>query len=95
MPRAAWRDWYSRADWRRKRAHQLHIEPLCCVCAAQGRTTAATVVDHVEPHGGNLTKFLTGKLVSMCVHCHNAKRGGQLPRVIGLDGLPVDFGGKE
>jgi 5-methylcytosine-specific restriction enzyme A len=89
MPKAPWRNWYSRSDWRHRRAHQLAKEPLCRVCALMGRTTPATVVDHIEPHGGNLTKFLTGALTSMCERCHNAKRGGSI-RATGADGYPID-----
>ena len=43
---------YDTARWRRVRAYQLQIEPLCRMCAEQGRTTPANVVDHVEPHRG-------------------------------------------
>jgi hypothetical protein len=37
--------------------------------------TAANVVDHVAPHKGDWTEFVTGKLQSLCEPCHkSAKR---------------------
>ena len=35
------------AAWRRLRARVLKEEPLCSVCAKQGKVTAATVGDHI------------------------------------------------
>ena len=34
-------------------------------CLERGIVTAANVVDHVEPHRGDCTKFVTGKLQSV------------------------------
>lgn len=34
--------------WQRLRASVLNEDPLCHFCLAEGRTTAATVVDHIE-----------------------------------------------
>ena len=31
--------------------------PLCVECERQGRTVAATVVDHITPHRGNTFLF--------------------------------------
>lgn len=39
-------------DWRRLRASILRAEPLCRICHAEGRVTAATDLDHVEPFHG-------------------------------------------
>jgi 5-methylcytosine-specific restriction endonuclease McrA len=36
--------------------------PWCLGCAALGKQTPAVVVDHVEPHKGNQTKFWTTSL---------------------------------
>lgn len=88
------RHWYMDKRWRARRAHQLKIEPLCRYCSAEGRTTAATVVDHVEPHRGDVNKFLLGAVQSLCEPCHN-KRKQQIERRgfydgVGVDGLPLD-----
>ena len=42
--------------YRRWRAQKLAAAPLCVHCAAEGRTVAATELDHVVPlaHGGEL-----------------------------------------
>jgi 5-methylcytosine-specific restriction enzyme A len=88
-----WRSWYNDARWRARRKLQLQKQPLCEDCLAEGKTTPATIVDHVEPHQGNLTKFLTGPLRSLCKRHHDAKwaddkRG--YSTAVGLDGLPTD-----
>lgn len=36
--------------WDKARLSFLRSNPLCRMCAEQGRTIAATVVDHIEPH---------------------------------------------
>jgi hypothetical protein len=44
------------------------------MCLARGIVIVATVADHIEPHGGNWNLFLTGKLQSLCEHCHNSSK---------------------
>jgi hypothetical protein len=58
---------YDTKRWANLRRHQLQIEPLCRMCAAQGRTTSATIADHVERHGHDVNKFWRGKLQSLGV----------------------------
>jgi 5-methylcytosine-specific restriction endonuclease McrA len=91
----AWDAFYKTARWRRLRRWQLKIEPLCKFCLERGRVTVANVVDHVEPHHGDWTAFVTGKLQSLCESCHNsAKRQIELRGYchdIGLDGFPIDL----
>jgi 5-methylcytosine-specific restriction protein A len=94
MPRAAWRDeFYCRADWRRKSKRQILNHPLCAIHLKQGKAVKAEVVDHIEPHHGDLTKFLTGELQSLCRECHNKKwaddRRGY-STAVGADGWPLD-----
>ena len=36
--------------WDKARLSFLRKHPLCVMCHEQGRTTAATVVDHIIPH---------------------------------------------
>ncbi len=62
------------ARWRRIRKAQLGREPLCRTCQEQGRTTAATDVDHITPRrdGGPDTP---GNLQSLCRSHHSQKTG--------------------
>jgi hypothetical protein len=49
----------------------------------------ATIADHIEPHRGNWTAFLTGKLQSLCSHCHeSAKKFDDNKQVLDQDGWP-------
>jgi 5-methylcytosine-specific restriction protein A len=70
-------------------------EPLCRMCQAQGRVTAASVVDHITPHKKNLVLFSTySNTQSLCTNCHNSakqyieKRG--YSKEVGSDGWPID-----
>ncbi|WP_425105475.1 HNH endonuclease [Ancylobacter sp.] len=45
------------AEWDRAAKAYLASHPLCLGCTAEGRLTPATLVDHVEPHRGDMTKF--------------------------------------
>jgi 5-methylcytosine-specific restriction endonuclease McrA len=90
----AWESFYKTARWRRLRKFQLMQHPLCQFCLQRGIVTAAKVVDHVTPHKGDWTDFVTGALQSLCEPCHNSakrqieERGYRLD--IGVDGYPTD-----
>src|SRR5215467_16084333 len=75
-------------------AHQLRLEPLCQMCLNRGRITAATVVDHVEPHRDDPVRFWTGKVQSLCASCHSGPKASIEKRGydtrIGPDGWPTD-----
>ena len=43
--------------WQKARAGFLRSHPLCAKHAAKGETVAASVVDHIVPHKGNMTLF--------------------------------------
>lgn len=43
--------------WRQARRAFLTANPLCVMCAKEGRTTPATVVDHIIPHRGDPVLF--------------------------------------
>ena len=81
------------ARWQRFRATFLAQHPLCVMCQAQGRVTAATVVDHIKPHRGDLTLFWQdGNHQALCKPCHDgAKQAQERGRkwVRGADGWPV------
>jgi 5-methylcytosine-specific restriction enzyme A len=93
--------WYDTAAWARRRKHQLMTQPLCVMCAANGKITPATVADHIEPHRGDFNKFVLGRLQSLCRDCHNSrKQRGETKKQhaeavgysndFGVDGWPVD-----
>ena len=48
---------YDTARWKRERAAYLRAHPLCVMCEQQGRTSLATVVDHIIPHKGDPVLF--------------------------------------
>jgi 5-methylcytosine-specific restriction endonuclease McrA len=96
-----YRHLYNKARWNGphgRRAQQLSKEPLCRMCLAQGRVTAATVADHIIPHNGNEDLFWNGELQSLCDadpwRCHSSRKQriekvGYLTEV-GADGQPTD-----
>ena len=60
--------------WYRARAHFLAENPLCVECLKEDRTTAATVVDHIIPHKGDMRLFWDrSKWQSLCKPHHDAK----------------------
>lgn len=81
--------------WQKARATYLKSHPLCVMCQAQGRTTAATVVDHIEPHRGDMTKFWdTNNWQALCKRCHDShkqrqEKGGAMVGC-STDGIPLD-----
>jgi len=81
--------WDKLSRWHRRR------NPLCAECLRQGRTTAATCVDHVKPHRGDVQLLLDrSNLQSLCDACHSAKKQ-QRERLgfntdVGADGWPTD-----
>ncbi len=81
--------------WRKLRLLVLHEEPLCRMCREIGKTTLATVVDHIKPRsdgGGNERE----NLQPLCAPCHNGakavlERTGKL-RGCDVNGVPLDPG---
>lgn len=60
------------AHWRRARARYLQAHPLCVMCRAAGRYTAATVVDHIRPHQGDRARFWDrANWQPLCKGCHD------------------------
>ena len=94
---AQYRRLYKSARWQRLREAQLAAEPLCRVCDAMGRVTAAVVVDHRQPHRGNERLFFDpGNLQSLCEPHHNSAaqskdRTGRPIVVTDADGWPVEL----
>ena len=78
------RDLRSHRAWRRLRAAVLAEEPLCRLCAAAGRTEAATEVDHIAPvcERPDL-QMARSNLRGLCHRCHaavTAAQNGGAPR---------------
>jgi 5-methylcytosine-specific restriction protein A len=89
-----YRRWYRTTAWRLLRAGQLGREPWCRMCARIGRTTPATIVDHVEPHRGDHALFFDpSNLQSLCAPHHDATKQraehGRVTLPIGADGWPI------
>ncbi|MEL6316241.1 MAG: HNH endonuclease [Pseudomonadota bacterium] len=69
---APWRKWYKTRAWKKARAAQLELEPLCQSCHDLGFTVPATVVDHIAPHRGDARLFFAPtNLQSLCKSCHD------------------------
>src|SRR5262245_27026287 len=69
---APWRSWCKSPIWKSIRRHRLAEEPLCRQCAIEGRTVAASHVDHVDPHRGQwLLFFKYENTQSLCAQHHN------------------------
>lgn len=83
--------------WQQARKAFLRSHPLCVYCERDGRLTAASVVDHIEPHRGDMVKFWdSGNWQSLCHHCHDSVKQ-RLERsgiAVGCDmhGVPTDAG---
>ena len=67
------RRFYNSREWRR--ASKLHLakEPLCRLCAAEGRFVEAVMTDHIIPikRGGN--PWDESNWQSLCASCHSSK----------------------
>jgi 5-methylcytosine-specific restriction protein A len=61
---------------RKNRRWQLAAYPLCAECERNGRTTAATVLDHIVPlrQGG---PDEPSNWQSLCESCHNRKAANE------------------
>jgi 5-methylcytosine-specific restriction protein A len=65
---------YTSTRYRKARQGFLAKHPLCVECEKDGRTTGATVLDHVKPHRGNYELFWdSSNWQSLCIPCHNRK----------------------
>jgi 5-methylcytosine-specific restriction endonuclease McrA len=81
--------------WRQARAAYLDANPLCVECERLGRMVPASVVDHIEPHRGDLGKFWSREnWQALCKACHDGhkQRLEKSGAVVGCtaDGMPLD-----
>ena len=67
------------AEWRKIRMAFLKQNPLCVMCMEEGKTTPATVVDHIIPHRGDKRLFYdVENYQALCKRHHDLKtRSGQ------------------
>jgi 5-methylcytosine-specific restriction protein A len=71
-PTAAARGYGSR--WQKARRRYLQRNPFCWHCDQEGRVTAATQVDHIVPHRGDLLLFWDQEnWQPLCASCHSRK----------------------
>lgn len=60
--------------WQRAREGFLQHHPLCVRCEKLGLVEAATVVDHIVPHKGDMTLFWQRtNWQALCKPCHDVK----------------------
>ncbi len=59
--------------WTRLRRWFLARHPLCAHCLADGRTTTATEVDHVQPLRDGGARLDQTNLQALCKSCHSRK----------------------
>jgi 5-methylcytosine-specific restriction protein A len=66
---------YSLTRWRKLRAYILDREPLCRMCAKDGKITPATLVDHIKPVGSPDDDWFYDEdnLQPLCYQCHQVK----------------------
>ena len=78
-----WRSWFKSPIWKSIRRHRLAEEPQCRQCALEGRTVAASHVDHINPHLGEWSLFVQyDNTESLCSNHHTAhKRSCQMREI--------------
>lgn len=82
--------------WQKARHYFLLKHSLCVYCEKQGRTTAATVVDHIKPHKGDMELFWdSSNWQPLCKMCHDSIKAreevrGEALVVFGVDGYPIN-----
>jgi len=79
------------------RKARLQAEPLCRICKAKGKVTAATVPDHIKPLALGGTDR-DDNIRCLCADCHDTVTRQQFglraaKKRIGLDGWPIEAGG--
>jgi len=95
----AWRKLYKTGKWQAIRKAQLSAHPLCRTCLKSGKTTAATVCNHIDKDAKRTDAgFYAGPFSSECATCHDVVIGrderraddGRLPtQAFGADGWPI------
>jgi len=81
--------------WQKARDGWLKKHPLCELHKAKGQVVAASVVDHIKPHKGDMTLFWDKtNWQSLCKFCHDGykQRLEKTGRIAGCNasGIPTD-----
>ena len=82
---------YNHRYWQRIRKFQLLKEPLCRLCADQGRQTPANTCDHIDPLWETWNEFIRGPFQSLCSQCHNDKTLDDIPKLKKKEKLKLRF----
>jgi len=62
--------------WEKAAKNYLKANPLCVDHRKQGRRVPATLVDHIIPHRGDMTRFWdVSNWQGLCKTCHDIKTG--------------------
>ncbi|MEN8641071.1 HNH endonuclease [Pseudomonas sichuanensis] len=82
-------------QWQQAREGWLRKNPLCVRCKQSGINKSATVVDHIQPHRGDMALFWDRtNWQSLCTNCHSSykQRLEKSGREVGCDvsGRPLD-----
>lgn len=81
------------AAWQRARLAYLKANPLCVMCAKDGRTTPANVVDHKIKHEGDQVLFWSqDNWQSLCKPHHDSDK--QMLEKSGVQRTRFDAGGR-
>jgi 5-methylcytosine-specific restriction protein A len=80
-------------QWEKARLAYLMQHPLCVMCLDVGRVATATVVDHIQPHKGDMSKFWDREnWQALCKPCHDRHKQSQDVNGsisgCGVDGVP-------
>jgi hypothetical protein len=70
--KAAAVDKYLDQRWQARAREFLEANPFCLGCKTIGRTTKATVADHIVPVSRSSEDFLSAQLQPLCYPCHNS-----------------------
>lgn len=79
---------YDSQRWRKARLLHLARFPLCAICDASGKVTAATDVDHVVPHKGDPELFWDDANWQSLCHRHHSQKTRADNRAGGVEVLP-------
>lgn len=73
--------------WQKESKRFLDENPLCKYCYEVREIKAATVVDHIIPHKGNMKLFWDrSNWQSLCDHCHNSIKAKEEARGVRIGG---------
>ena len=83
--------------WHWEKASRIYLNHnvLCVMCRANGRVVAATLVDHIIPHKGDMAVFWdVNNWQALCKNCHNNDKqfidNNKYKKDVDDNGWPVD-----